>query len=630
MSDKNLAGYDELAAADRPVEEGAARVAAVSVPEMKSLLGLAVGAVVIGALYFAKTVLIPITLAVMLSFLLSPIVNFLQRVLRRRALAVILTMLGALGVFGMVLTLIGSEAATLTVEAPRYAKTIEGKIQGLQAYAAAHLAVVTNSLGHPNATRTSSTPASPPVAPGSTTVSTSGGQRAVLVEVASQPPTPLMVAKTILEPIIGPLETFFIVLIVAIFILLQKEDLRDRFIRLFGTSDLHRTTLALDDAGKRLSRYFLSQLAVNTSFGVVIGVGLWAIGVPSPALWGGLAGLLRFVPYIGSFLAALAPMALGAAIDPGWTTAIYAGLLFLIVEPLTGYAVEPLLYGHSTGLSPVSVIVSAVFWTWMWGPIGLILSTPLTLCFVVLGRHVKSLEFFDVLLGDRPALSAKDTFYQRILGANSDEALLQAETFLADKQLVEYYDAVAVKGLRLAAEDERRGTINREQSSNMLSAMRSVMDDLSNRSIAPGDNETTTSGDLRNAGGVACIAGGGTFDPAVSMMLAQVLREGGVSAKAFRYEEASRANIADLDLSKVAVISLNYLELTGSPAQVRYLIKRLRQRAPHAEVVAGLCGGDEVALADEGLQQTIGADKYVTSLEEAASQIMLLLANRSS
>ncbi|GAC1572499.1 MAG: hypothetical protein NVS3B5_01390 [Sphingomicrobium sp.] len=227
-------------------------------------------------------------------------------------------------------------------------------------------------------------------------------------------------------------------------------------------------------------------------------------------------------------------------------------------------------------------------------------------------------------------MSAEDTFFQRILGANSDEALLQAETFLADKELVEYYDAVAVKGLRLAAEDQRRGTINPEQSSKILGAMRSVMDDLSNRSIAPAGDGTMASGGLSNAGGVACIAGGGTFDPAVSMMLAQVLRERGVSAKALRYEEASRANIADLDLSNITVIALNYLELTGSPAQVRYLIKRLRQRAPHAVVVAGLRGGDDIALADESLQQTIGADKYAASLEEAASQIMLLLKGRSN
>src|SRR4029079_4703604 len=190
------------------------------------------------------------------------------------------------------------------------------------------------------------------------------------------------VARAIIEPVLGPLETTVVVLVVAIFILMQREDLRDRFIRLVGSADLHRTTIALNDAGERLSRYFVSQLGVNTCFGVVIGVGLWLIGVPSAALWGVLAGLLRFVPYLGPLLAAVAPLTLATAVDPGWGTTISVALLFVIIEPLTGYVIEPLLYGHTTGLSPMSVIVAAVFWTWMWGPVGLILSTPLTLCLV--------------------------------------------------------------------------------------------------------------------------------------------------------------------------------------------------------------------------------------------------------
>ena len=245
-------------------------------------------------------------------------------------------------------------------------------------------------------------------------------------------------------------------MIVAIFILMQREDLRDRFIRLFGSTDLHRTTIAMDDAGQRLSRYFVSQLGVNACFGVVIGVGLWLIGVPSAALWGVLAGLLRFVPYVGPLLAAVAPLTLAAAVDPGWWTTIYVALLFVIIEPLTGYVVEPLLYGHSTGLSPMSVIVAAVFWTWIWGPVGLILSTPLTLCLVVMGRHVKSLEFFDVLLGDRPALSEVNRFYQRTLANDPDEALDQAEKMLADRSLVDYYDSVVAAGAE--ARRRRRGT----------------------------------------------------------------------------------------------------------------------------------------------------------------------------
>src|SRR5205085_12625808 len=200
--------------------------------------------------------------------------------------------------------------------------------------------------------------------------------------------------------------------------------------------DLHRTRLVMHDAGARLSRYFLSQLAVNTTFGVVIGTGLWLIGMPVPALWGVLAGILRFVPYVGALLGAVMPLTIAAGVDPGWTMPIEVVALFAVVEPLTGYVVEPLLYGHSTGLSPLSVILAAVFWTWIWGPVGLVLSTPLTLCLVVLGRHAKPWEFFDVLLGDRPALPAVDRFYQRILADDPDEILHQAETLLAKQPLV--------------------------------------------------------------------------------------------------------------------------------------------------------------------------------------------------
>jgi predicted PurR-regulated permease PerM len=478
-SPDHIAGYEDVvtgsreAPADNP---GAAQVRSASAPELKTLAGVAVGTLVIAALYFGQEVLIPITLAVMLSFVLSPVVNLLQRLRLWRAPAVILTVMAALGLLGLFGTLIGSQAASLTVNAPQYARTIEAKVQGVQGFAVARLASITKELG---GSRPITRPraASPTLAaPSSTTASDQ--RRPVQVEVVQGSTSPFSIARTVLEPILGPLETTVIVLIVAIFVLMQKEDLRDRFIRVFGSSDLHRTTRAIDDAGQRLSKYFLSQLAVNSCFGVVIGLGLWLIGIPSPAMWGVMAGLLRFVPYIGPFLAAVAPAALGAAVDPGWSMALEVVALFVIIEPLTGYVVEPLLYGHSTGLSPVSVIVSAIFWTWLWGPIGLIMSTPLTLCLVVMGRHVKSLEFFDVLLGDRPALTPVESFYQRILARNPDEALAQAEMLLADRSLANYYDSVVLEGLKLAVEDEARGTIDRAGAAQMTKSMMSVIEDL--------------------------------------------------------------------------------------------------------------------------------------------------------
>jgi len=244
-------------------------------------------------------------------------------------------------------------------------------------------------------------------------------ERPIPVEVQQPTPGPFAIVQTIAGTALSPLETTFIVVIFVIFILLQREDLRNRFIRLVGSSDMQRTTLAMNDAAGRLGRFFLVQTLVNASFGAIIAVGLYFIGLPSPILWGIAAFLLRFVPYIGPFIAAGFPMALAAAIDPGWGMALETLALFLIVEPIIGQAVEPWLYGHNTGISPIAVVISATFWTWLWGPVGLVLSTPLTVCLVVLGRHVERLAFLDVIFGDEPPLTPVENFYQRMLAGDA-------------------------------------------------------------------------------------------------------------------------------------------------------------------------------------------------------------------
>jgi predicted PurR-regulated permease PerM len=618
MSDRDsVAGYKDVLTGSRdgPDEAGgAAKIAPASAPELRTLAGVAVGTLVIAALYFGQEVLIPITLAVMLSFVLSPVVNLLQRLRLWRAPAVMLTVLAALGILGLFGTLIGSQAASLTANAPQYAQTIQAKVEKVQGFALSRMASITKELGggrHAAAPR-GAAPA-PTLAAGASQPA-AGQRRPVPVQVVQESTSPFTIARTVVEPILGPLETTIIVLIVAIFVLMQKEDLRDRFIRVFGSSDLHRTTRALDDAGQRLSKYFLSQLAVNTCFGLVIGIGLWVIGVPSPAMWGVMAGLLRFVPYIGSFLAAVAPAALGAAVDPGWGMAIEVVALFVVVEPVTGYVVEPLLYGHSTGLSPVSVIVSAIFWTWLWGPIGLIMSTPLTLCLVVMGRHVKSLEFFDVLLGDRPALTPVESFYQRILADNPDEALAQAETLLADRSLADYYDGVVLAGLKLAVEDQARGTIDRAGARNMTRSMLSVIGELKSHGIAHDQPAI-------HVGTVACVAGHGAFDEAVTAMMAQLLEQRDIAARTIPYGDVGRETIGSLDLAGVTTIMVSYLELNGSPAQLRYLVRRLRAKAPAARIIVGLWPQGEAALTDAAIQRELGADSYVGSLSAALTII---------
>ncbi len=610
----DVAGYEDAATGSRNPAPGAAQVPATGAPEARGLLGVVVAVAVVAALYFAHDVLIPITLAVLLSFVLSPVVRLLQRIRIPRAPAVILSVLAALGVVGALGTLIGTQVAGLTADAPQYAQTIETKIGSARVYATEHLASVTSMFAPQHSGKASARTGAPGTLTGPSP-QTGAQRRAVPVEVVNNGTSPLTVARSILGPVLAPLETLLIVLVVAIFILLQKEDLRDRFIRLFGSTDLHRTTLAMDDAGQRLSRYFLSQLSVNTTFGVVIGIGLWIIGIPAPAMWGILAGMLRFVPYVGSFLASIAPAALGAAIAPGWSLAIEALALFFIVEPITGYVVEPLLYGHSTGLSPTSVIVAAIFWSWLWGPIGLILSTPLTLCLVVTGRHVKSLEFFDVLLGDRPALTPVESFYQRVLANNVDEALAQAEALLEHETLVDYYDGVVLQGLRLAADDEARGTVDPAKEASMARSMLLMIDDLADHA-RPVEGEAPIA-----AGTVACVAGRGPFDEAVTAMLGQLLRARGVEARRVSHDAVSREAIASLNLSGVDVVAISYLHLAGSPAHLRFLVRRLRAKAPHARVVVGLWPEDAKGQSDAQARAAIGADDYAVSLKETLAKI---------
>ncbi len=273
----------------------------------------------------------------------------------------------------------------------------------------------------------------------------------------------MQIISTVIGPLISPLATAGIVIVFVIFMLLKREDLRDRLIRLTGSRGLPRTTQALEDAAQRVGRYLLMQLVVNTAYAVPIGVGLWLIGIPNPILWGLLCALMRFVPYIGPIVAAFFPLALSIAIDPGWTTLLLTGALFIVVELIINYSLEPWLYGSSTGLSPIAIITAAVFWTWLWGPIGLLLSTPLTVCLVVLGRHVPQLAFLDVMLGDAPALSPPELLYRRLLAGDPHEATERAEDYLRTHSLAAFYDDVAVPALGLAEADRAEFHLTEEQ-----------------------------------------------------------------------------------------------------------------------------------------------------------------------
>ena len=632
-----------------------ARVPAAETPNPSGLLGLAVGVVVIAALYLGQHILVPITLSVLLSFVLAPLVRTLRHIHVPKVLAVLLAVAVALALILMVGALIGTQVADLAGHASSYQATIETKLHNIQDFASKRADQVVSALsrfgGHGAGVPTGA--AGVPTGAAGVPGPSHNDRHAVPVTIESGPPSAFSLLHQFLGPVLAPFETVGIVIVVSIFVLLQQEDLRDRLIRLFGSSDLHRTTMAIDDAARRLSRYFLSQLAVNASFGLVIGLGLTVIGVPSPILWGVTGMLLRFVPYVGSFIAALLPALLAAAVESGWTMAVETLALYVVVEGVVGQAIEPMVYGHSTGLSPAAVIIVAIFWSWLWGPVGLILSTPITLCLVVLGRHVKRLEFLDVLLGDRPALTPIEGFYQRMLAGDPDEVLEQAETLLRTRALSSYYDDVALKALQLAASDFARGTLPAERLGVIRHAVADLVADLDGHDDedppgrADGDDGVAgldrperrvgqarapdaslpspdgLSPIWRGEAPVLCVAGRGPLDEAAALMMAQLMRKHGIGARVIGHDGVSRGTVAAIPRDGIAMVCVSYLEITGKQTHLRYLLRRLRTQLPHATFVVGLWPAHDPMLADEELRRTTGADLSVSSLRDAVNAALV-------
>ena len=522
--------------------------------------------IIIMLLYFGREIIIPIALAILLSFVLAPLVGLLQCIRIPRGLAVVSVVITAFALIFAMGSLLANQLTQLAGDLPRYQSTISEKIQafrdttagrGTLERASGMLKDLSKELDKPKEAATA--------LGGGASPNATQPPKPVPVEVRQPDPGALESLQSLISPLLHPLATTGIIVIFVIFILLQREDLRNRLIRLAGSHDLQRTTAALDDAASRLSRLFLIQLLLNGSFGIIIGSGLWLIGVPSAILWGILAAVLRFVPYIGAAIAAAFPLALAVAVDPTWSMLLWTLALFVVVEPIVGHVIEPMVYGHSTGLSPVAVVASATFWTALWGPIGLVLATPLTVCLVVLGRHVERLEFLDVMFGDRPALSPPEIFYQRMLAGDPTEASEKAEEFLKERSLSSYYDEVALKGLQLAQVDAERGTLDPER----LTKIRDAISEFANNISELDDRQmpkvnSTTDAEVTSAvetvaedapyenlpilskedlppewqseHPVLCVAGRTLLDEAAATMLGQLSTAHGLAARV----EASR------------------------------------------------------------------------------------------
>lgn len=600
--------------------------------------------IIISALYVGREVFVPVALAILLSFVLARPVNFLQSLRVPRAIAAITTVLFAFAVIFALGSLIATQLSRLADDLPQYQSTIQSKITSLRGVTGGSTTLERAEGMLQNLSKELNKPKNAP-APSLSNPPTSSSRPVtpVPVEVLQPDPGTLANLRSLIAPLISPLATTGIIVIFVIFILLQREDLRNRLIRLAGTRDLQRTTAALDDAASRLSRLFLNQLLINSGFGVLIGTGLWIIGVPSPALWGILAAVLRFVPYIGSIISAAFPLTLAVAVDPGWSMLVWTAILFFVIEPAIAHVVEPMVYGRSTGLSPVAVVISATFWTALWGPIGLVLATPLTVCLVVLGRHVERLAFLDVMFGDRPALSPPEIFYQRMLAGDPAEAAEKAEQFLKERSLSSYYDDVALKGLQLAQADLDRDALDAVRLTRIKETVQEFTEDLTDEiDQAPDGDEATTDAEAaaavevtpvdhadddiavlkpadlkpgwQGAAPVMCIGGRSQLDEAAALMLAHLCRVHGIGARVEPSSALSTKNIFGLDVSNVALICLSYLEASNT-THIRYAVRRLRRKAPHAKIIVALWSAETPQLADTN--ESAQADATVLTLRDA-------------
>jgi predicted PurR-regulated permease PerM len=605
--------------------------------------GIVATATVLALLYFGRDVLVPVTLAVILSLLIAPLVRILRGVGVGQTLSVLAAVLGLALAVGAAAAVIGMQVVKMTASLPLYEQTIRHKLATLNEITVERLKSLNGQAGRfieqnaavrlPAEAAAADEPraeAPPAEAP-----------RPIPVEIHEPPANAAVVLQRVMGSIWVPLETAGIVLVVLVFVLLEHEAVRDRFIRIAGGADIRATTLALNDAGQRLSRFFVSQFLVNLGVGIAVAVGLAIVGLPHALLWGALAGVLRFVPYVGVWIAALFAAVLAAAVDPGWTLSIATLGLFVVVELVAAQLIEPQLYGHTTGLSPLSVVVAAIFWSWLWGPVGLIVSTPLTLCLVVAGRHIKALSLLDILLGDNQALTMPQRFYQRALSGDSQEIIAGARAFLKRNSFATYCDVVLIPALSLARLDLDTGAISAQQQSLVRDVMvavigaiggegrklsrrqsrGSVLDHPSIGRQLRSQREQTFGpfqGPLSVPPGsiMLCIGMGSPADELATELLVRILRDQKVDARHLSIDDLNAPPPPEASPDSVSVVYL----VSAFPSEERTrgesVAARARERFPGVRLVTVFLPG-MLLQTSRAIETVPGADKAATSFGHA-------------
>ena len=574
--------------------------------------GWGIVALVVVGLYWLQAVLIPLALAVLLTFLLSPVVGTLQRRGLGRVPSVLVTVLLALSILGVIGWTLTRQLVTLADELPRYSLNIHQRIADLHgASQGGSMEKVQQAVED---------------VVGELQKTGKGGPGPKPLAVVLEPPSILAHLPTLLQA----LASAGVVTVLMIFMLLERRELRDRVILLIGYRRMTATTRALDEAGARISRYLLMQSIINGSFGVAVGLGLFLIGVPYAITWGCLAAALRFIPYLGAFVALLLPLALSLAVFSGWLQPALVVGLFLVLELITGWVMEPWLYGQSAGVSPVALLIALTFWTWLWGPVGLLMATPLTVCLIVLGKHLPALRSIVVLMGDRPVIEAKARYYQRLLARDQDEAIDIVEACVNTDGRESVYDAVLLPALYYAKQDRDRGLLSEDDAQFVGQATREILDVLAHDAPV---SSVRDSGDLsvNDPGDTPVrILGCPARDEADAVALEMVRHL--LDPARYRIEVSGTGMltaevVAWVGLHRPALLCIGAVA-PGGLSQARHLCKRLRSQYPELKIVIGRWGLHDEKEPDREHLLAAGADYVETTVlatQRALAQVGLTL-----
>lgn len=557
-------------------------------PRRSSVIALLIAGAV---LYLAKDVLMPVAMAILLSFVLAPAVRALERLRFGRVPSTLFVAIVAFGLVLAVGTIAASQAVSLTAKLPEYRHNIAAKIHALR---------------HPDRKSTIGK-----AAEAIKDIQKEAAPERPPVPVKETPATSFEALAEFAAPVLKPLAMTLAVIVFTVLMLLNRENMRERLIGLIGAGRLNATTKAMAEAADRVTRYLGTQFVVNAAFGATFGTALYFIGIPNAVLFGLLGMVLRFVPYIGVWIAAAMPAALAFAISDSWGLVVWTLGVFFALEALLAYVVEPWLYGKSAGLSPIAIISAVIVWTWLWGPVGLLLATPLTVCVAVLGRHIPELGYLNMLLGVEPVLSPDARFYQRLIALDHEEAAEMVENHVTAQGIAATFDDVMVPALGLAEHERRKGALEPARERYVYEQMRRMVEELE---YDPGGGGAP----------VCVVAAHGEADHLAALMLAKLVPQACVIGAPPLVNEivqtAAERRCAAILISAVPPHAAHY---------AGYLARRLRRQLPDARIAVGLWSAENIDAARARLVK-LGVNEVVSRLAQAADVLRQLAGTKKS